>query len=128
MCVCIAGISKSIGQRSSRFPILLTPPWMLWLNDIHFIRFDGMASFVLRNEHLVKLLAWPDSDMLNLAVWSYGPDQVHNVHARNLRREDLPTMHLLDAPDHKKNSLLKRDPKASHARIGNRDSSIFALF
>src|SRR5437879_676002 len=96
----------------------VTPPLIIGFNNIHFICFDCMASFILRNEHLVKLLAWPDSDMLNLAVRSYSLDQVHNVHARNLGREDLTAVHLIEATDHEFDPLVQRDPKASHARVG----------
>ena len=55
------------------------------------------------------------------AAGRHGPRQVDHPHAGDLRHEDLPALHLLDAADRETHALIEREPEAGHALVGERD-------
>src|SRR6185369_13951070 len=69
--------------------------------------------------------AYPD--ILHFALRGDGPCHINQAHARNLRHENLPAMHLLKTLHHKPDALFECDPEARHARVGHRDLSPLTL-
>ena len=54
-------------------------------------------------------------------------DEVHDIHARNLRNEDFPATHDLQTPQHEFDALIERDPKAGHPPVGDGHGAIRPL-
>src|SRR5579863_5271379 len=69
----------------------------------------------------MQFLARSNSNGLDRASWGNSFRQIDEPHARNLRNENLSSMHLLDTADDETHTLLERQPETRHPGIGERD-------
>src|SRR5215471_1030344 len=97
------------------------------LDHIHVVELVRLARFVPRDEDLVQFLAWAYPNVLDSALRRDRAREIHGPHARQLRYEDLPAHHLLDAAEDEVHTLLEREPESRHPLVGDRDRARLAL-
>src|SRR4051812_46554050 len=66
---------------------------------------------------LVKLFAGADSNDVDFGIGSDRLRQIQHLGAGNLRNKQLAAMHAFERSHDELDTLIERDPEASHARI-----------
>ena len=75
----------------------------------------------------MDFLPRPNSRKGNLTVGSYGVNQVHDVHARDFRNENLSALHSLETIDNEFYAFIKGYPEPSHTFIRDCNHPVVAL-
>ena len=99
LCVVIAGVAEAVGQTASRPPGAILPERVQRLDDEHIVELEGLPRFVFGQEDFVQLFAGADADGFDLALGRDRFDQIHDLHAWDLRDKNFASLHLLDALD-----------------------------
>ena len=76
----------------------------------------------------MQLFAGADSDVVNVTSRSNRLGHFEQAHAGNLGNKNFSSVHVLDAIDHKPDTVIEREPEARHPRIGDGNSPALALF
>ena len=90
------------------------------LDDEEIVELKRQPGIITGDQELVHLLARADSDDLLLASGRDRFRQIDDAHRRNLRHENLPAGDQIEAAADESRAIVKTDPEARHARIGDR--------
>ena len=83
--------------------------------------FYAMPGVFGTDHQLMEFLPFTDPTDRMGDPWSDGISKVGDLHAWDLRDENLPADHRFKAVQNKRHRLVEGDPKTGHPLVGNRD-------